>query len=289
MTVTPQIAALILLLVPGLLGHALFCAFTYTAKPSWSGRTVVALILSALSYLVLAGLRALTVNGVSLFGWLPDPSPLVNAVNSGVDEVLTANSLACVAVACVVSLALALGLVRAHNARLIHKLARFTGMTTKSGFESEWDSVMIQLARKRWIMVLMNDGSAFTGWLESHDVASDERAMVLSKVREYDSAGDHFAWPEAELLFMHKLDGVRAIRLIPVEEAPNAREAQGTEAVQADRQISEPKSQPTTEGAAASLADETNVASAEVQVGIHTLPGEHDDETRPHSPSTRHA
>jgi len=266
MTVTPQVAALVLLLVPGLLGHALFCAFTYTAKPSWSGRTVVALILSALSYLVIAGLRLVEFDGWSPFTWLPDPTPLVRVVNTGVDGVISADTLACVGIACVISTILTIGIVRAHNNRLIHKLARATGMTTKSGFESEWDSVMIQLARQRWVMLLMSDGSAFTGWLESHDVASDQRAIVLSKVREYDSAGNHFAWPEQELLFIHRCDNVRAIRLIPPEEAPDAREFETPTATQTNHRISEPKPQQPTQDPAAGLADKACIPVPQVQV-----------------------
>ncbi len=217
--VTPQAAALILLIVPGLLGHSLFCAFTYTAKPSWSGRTVVALILSTLSYLILAGLRSISVFGLAMFAWLPNPEPLVAALNNGTGGVININSLSCVGVACVLSVFMTLGLVLAQNARALHKAARRLGMTTNSGFETEWDSVMIQLARQRWVMLLMQDGSAFTGWLQSHDVASDQRAVVLSKVREYDAEGKNFMWPEKELLFLHSLESVRAIRLIPSEEA----------------------------------------------------------------------
>lgn len=213
MQITPQIAVYVLLLVPGLLGHAVFCAFTYTAKPTWSGRTVVAILLSAISYTSLALIRAW-----DRLAWLPDPVALLTAAEKGVPATVSADSLLCVLGACMLSVVFSLLIVAGHNHRTMFRIAQKVGLTTKSGFESEWDSAMVLRARSRWVMVLMKDGSAFTGWLESHDIASTDRGMVLSKVREYDREGNHFEWPADELLFMNSFADVRALRLIPNKE-----------------------------------------------------------------------
>ena len=214
MQITPQIAVYVLLLVPGLLGHALFCAFTYTAKPTWSGRTVVAILLSAVSYATLALLRTCD----RLACWLPDPVALLHAAENGIPATVSANSLLCVLGACMIAVFFSLLIVKAHNHRAMYVIAQMTGLTTKSGYESEWDSLMMRHARTRWVMLLMKDGSAFAGWVESHDIASTDRGIVLSKVREYDKEGDNFLWPDDELLYINSLADVRALRLIPNKE-----------------------------------------------------------------------
>lgn len=254
MQITPQIAVYVLLLVPGLLGHAIFCAFTYTAKPTWSGRTVVAILLSAVSYASLALLRTW-----DKLAWLPDPVALLNAAEKGIPATVSASSLLCVLGACLLSVVFSLLIVAGHNRRTMFRIAQKVGLTTKSGFESEWDSAMMLRARSRWVMVLMKDGSAFTGWVESHDIASADRGLVLSKVREYDKEGNSFEWPADELLFMNSLADVRALRLIPNKEPSNeqANPAEAAAAAAQDRdQISEYKPQSSPEGAAARLADQ---------------------------------
>ncbi len=208
MQITPQIAVYVLLLVPGLLGHAIFCAFTYTAKPTWSGRTVVAILLSAVSYASLAMLRTW-----DQLACLPDPVALLNADEKGIPATVSANSLLCVLGACVLAVIFSLLIVASHNHRTMFRIAQKVGLTTRSGFESEWDSAMMLRARSRWVMVLMKDGSAFTGWVESHDIASADRGLVLSKVRDYDKEGNNFEWPADELLFMNSLADVRTLRL----------------------------------------------------------------------------
>ncbi len=254
MQITPQIAVYVLLLVPGLLGHALFCAFTYTAKPTWSGRTVVAILLSAVSYASLSLLRMW-----DNLAWLPDPVALLNASEKGIPATVSANSLLCVLGACVLSVVFSMTIVAGHNHRTMFRLAQKVGLTTKSGFESEWDGCMMLRARTRWVMVLMKDRSAFTGWVESHDIASTERGLVLSKVREYDKDGNDFLWPADELLYINSLTDVRALRLIPNKEPCNeqANTADAGAASAQDRDtIREYKPEPSPEGAAARFTDQ---------------------------------
>lgn len=268
MQITPQIAVYVLLLVPGLLGHALFCAFTYTAKPTWSGRTVVAILLSAISYASLALLRTW-----DKLSWLPDPVALLNAAEKGIPATVSANSLLCVLGACVLSAVFALMIVAGHNHRTMFRIAQKVGLTTKSGFESEWDGCMMLRARTRWVMVLMKDGSAFTGWVESHDIASTDRGLVLSKVREYDKEGNNFQWPADELLYMNSLADVRALRLIPNKEPCNeqANTAEAGAAAAQDRDtIREYKPESSPEGAAARLTDEAVTIAGEN--GVLTTP-----------------
>ena len=264
MQITPQVAVYVLLLVPGLLGHALFSAFTYTAKPTWSGRTVVAILLSAISYTSLAVLRSW-----DTLAWLPEPVSLLNAAEKGVPATVAGESLLCVLGACVMSVIFSLLFVAVHNRRTLFLIAQKLGLTTKSGFESEWDSAMMLRARSRWVMVLMKDGSAFTGWLESHDVSSVERALVLSKIREYDKDGLSFEWPADELLYINGLADVRALRLIPHKE-PSNEHATSTEpaptTTQDRDQVGEYEPHSSPEGTAARLANETDADPSRAEV-----------------------
>lgn len=213
MQITPQIAVYILLLMPGLLGHAVFCAFTYTEKPTWSGRTVVAIVLSAASYLSLALLREW-----SWLWWLPDPQALLTAADKGIAGTLAPETILCVFAACVLGFVYSLGLVWSHNRRTLHRMAAKLHLTTKSGYINEWDSVMIEQARSRWVLVAMKDGTSFVGWLKSHDVSSLDRCIVLEKVRQQDKDDNGLAWPECELLVINSMADVRFLRLIPKEE-----------------------------------------------------------------------
>jgi hypothetical protein len=268
MEITPQLAVYVLLLVPGLLGHAIFCAFTYTAHPSWSGRIVVAILLSALSYTSLALLRTW-----DFMKWLPDPVVLLNAAEKGLAATVSLHSLACVFFACLLSGLFTILIVASYNHRTLFRIAQNIGLTTKSGFESEWDSAIMLRARHCWVMVLMKDGSAFTGWVESHDVASADRALVLSKIREYDASGSNFEWPPDELLFMNNLADVRALRLIPHRE-PNHEYTNAPQVVAAtaqDRdQISKHESEPGPEGPTARLADQTREIAGQGEVTGNT-------------------
>lgn len=216
MQITPQIAVYILLLLPGLLGHAILCAFTYTEKPTWSGRTVVAIVLSAASYLSLAFLRE-----VSWFRWLPDPQSLLTAADKGIAGTLAPETILCVFAACVLGFVYSLGLVWSHNRRTLHRMAAKLRLTTKSGYINEWDSVMIEQARSRWVLIAMKDGTSFVGWLKSHDVCSTDRCIVLENVRQQDKDDNGLQWPECELLVINSMADVRFLRLIPKEEVPN--------------------------------------------------------------------
>lgn len=261
MQITPQIAVYILLFLPGLLGHAIFCAFTYTERPTWSGRTVVAIVLSATSYLSLAFLRE-----VSWLRWLPDPQSLLTAADKGVAGTLAPETILCVFAACLLGFVYSLGLVWSHNRRTLHRMAAKLHLTTKSGYINEWDSVMIEQARSRWVLVAMKDGTSFVGWLKSHDVCSPDRSIVLEKVRQQDKEDNGFAWPESELLVINSMSDVRFLRLIPIEEVPDeqANSEQGIIVASGNRyQIGESEPKPVAEGTRARSADAARCIAGE--------------------------
>ncbi len=270
MQITPQIAIYVLLLLPGLLGHAIFCAFTYTEKPTWSGRTVVAILLSAASYLSLAGMRE-----VSWLRWLPDPQSLLTAADKGIAGTLAPETLVCVFAACVLGFVFSLGLVWSHNRRTLHRMAARLHLTTKSGYINEWDSVMIEQSRSRWVLVAMKDGASFVGWLKSHDVSSPDRCIVLEKVRQQDKDDNGLVWPECELLVINSMADVRFLRLIPKEEVPNeqANSEQRPIVVSEGRdKIGESEPKPAAEGASAGSADAAHfIAGENGQVTTQTI------------------
>ncbi|MBX3390370.1 MAG: hypothetical protein KF691_13050 [Phycisphaeraceae bacterium] len=259
MDVSPQIAVCVLLLVPGLIGHSLFCALTYTAAPSWSARTVIAIILSAFSYISISLLRCWPA-----LDWLPDPSTLLGLADKTTSAIFAPAQLMCVVIASGLALIFATLLVLAHNGRLVHRIAALVGMTTKNGFASEWDATLITRARDKWLMLLLNDGTAFTGWLKSHDVASEERALVLEKIREYDREGTSFLWPDDELLFLNDLSNVRAMRIIPVKEFSNEQVSAPTARVQCREEISEQQSQSAPKTGPAGFADQAGEIANEL-------------------------
>lgn len=241
MDISPELATYVFLLLPGLIGHALYSSFTFTKIPTWSGRTVIAIMLSAAAYISLGLLREW-----HWLAWIPDPRDMLNLPSSNFAGVFSTPTLLTVSLATVLSIVFSLLLTKANNHRLLHRVAGRLGLTSKSGFVSEFDSVMIQRARSRWVMLLMKDGSAFTGWLESHEVATDGRSLVLSKIREYDAEGLNFAWPSSELLYLDSLEEVRALRLIPPEEEHNDERKQPTQPTQ-PAELAEPtdSAQPT--------------------------------------------
>jgi len=197
---------------------------------------VVAIVRAAISYITLGALN-------SCLTWLPDPQVLLTAGDNGLSAALSPESLMSVFCASLFGLGYSLLLVAGHNGRVAHRLARRLGLTTKSGYISEWDAVMIQRARERWVLVAMKDGSAFTGWLESHDVASTDRCIVLSKVRQYDADQSNFLWQADELLVIENMTDVRFLRLIPTENH-NGQEAaaKSAETPAENREISQPES-----------------------------------------------
>ncbi len=263
MQITPQIAVYVLLLLPGLLGHAVFSAFTYTEKPTWSGRTVVAIVLSGAAYLTLAILRI-----VPVLDWLPDPQALIAAADHGLAGALSPDNILCVVLASVLAFVYSIGLVCSHNHRTLHRLANKLCLTTKSGYVNEWDSVMIEQARTRWVLISMKDGTSFVGWLRSHDVSSPDRCIVLEKVRQQDKEDNGLEWPERELLVINSMADVRFLRLIPNQEVPRdqpAREQRAAALPEHRDEVREPKPQPTAAGAATSGPDAAHFIAGEAE------------------------
>lgn len=261
MEITPQIAFYVLLLLPGLLGHAVFGALTYTEKPTWSGRTVVAIVLSAAAYLSLAVLRE-----APGFRWLPDPQAMLTAAGAGISGTLTFQTATCVLTASVLGVAYSLCLVWSQNHRFLYRLANKLKLTTKSGYVNEWDSVMIEQARSRWVLVAMKDGTSFIGWLKSHDVSSPDRCIVLENVRYQDQDDNGLQWPACELLVINGMEEVRFLRLIPKEgvlNEPAAREQELARVSQRRDQIGESEPKPGTEGASACRADTASFIAGE--------------------------
>lgn len=270
MQITPEIAIYVLLLLPGLLGHAVFCAFTYTAKPSWSGRTVVAVILSIVAYLSLVLLRE-----CSLFWWLPDPHALLTSADQGLHGILSAQTILCVFAACVLAFVYSLALVRLQNRQALHRFAAKLGLTTKSGYVSEWDAVMIERARDRWVLVAMKDGSMFQGWLRSHDVSSSDRCIVLSNVREYTRDNGNFLWADNDLFVVNGLSDVRFLRLIPNEVSHEQTNAAKPAAPTAElpTEVRESKPESPAEGSTAGGPDTADVVAGETrQVTVQSMP-----------------
>lgn len=210
---SPQVIVLVLLALPGLLGHAVFVALTYTVEPTWSARAVIGIILSAAAYALCAVLAS-----TQFARWLPDPNAMLEAVPNGLGSLCSWNTAGTVAVACVFAVFLG-GLVAVgHNHRLLHRTANRMGLTTRTGFVSEWDAAMLTRARDRWVYAVLEDGTAFGGWLQSHDIASEERTLVLSSVTQISPAGDSMSWPTDQILVLPSGVPIRYLRLISVQE-----------------------------------------------------------------------
>ena len=207
---SPEIVVFVLLLLPGLLGSCVFTTLTPTRAPTWTGRVVVSILFAFIGYIQLYLLS-------QSYPWLPDPQRLVKSSQDGISQVLGRDSLSVVGIASALVLPYALGAVLLYKSQVLHRIARYTGISSKTGYSSLWDHAAQEFACKCWVMVYLKDGYRFTGWLVVYSDASEERSLVLRNVREYDADGQSFLWPEEEMAVFHELSHVSLLRLIPYE------------------------------------------------------------------------
>ncbi len=222
---TPEIAVFVLLALPGFLALGLYTSLTPTRQHETANQIVLVIVLSILSYLVVAAAHAAwcaVPNPMALLAATEGPSTGGDgagaAAKRGLAAVFTPDVLLAVGAASLAAALLGLSLAFVSCNEWLHRFARRTGLSRKFGYSSHWDVVVHTVARKRWISVIFEDGAEYIGGLESYSDASDERSLLLGGVAKYDGEGKRVVWPKDDFLFIPDVSRVRSMRLVAVSK-----------------------------------------------------------------------
>lgn len=204
------IAVFVLLALPGLLAVGLCEALTSTRSQPVGSRVVIAIVLSALSYLLLAGLQVSLGRGSR---WVPNPAVLLHASTEDLATVFTPAVLTAVGGACLIAVCASLLLVLQANHELFHRACRWARLTRRCGYTCHWDAVVHRQGAGSWVHVKFKDGDEYVGAIESHSDASDERSLLLNPVSKMNSSDKSELWDENEFLFIPDISTVRSMRI----------------------------------------------------------------------------
>jgi hypothetical protein len=211
------IAVFVLLALPGLLAVGLCETLTPARSQGASIRVVVAVVLSTISYLLLAVLHSTLGPGSRL---VPNPSVLLDASTEDLASVFTPAVISAVGAACLIAVGASLLLVLQANHEILHRVCRRARLTRRCGYSCHWDAVVHRQGARGWVHVKFKDGDEYVGAIESHSDASDERSLLLNPVSKMISPGEPEAWGENEYLFIPDISTVRSmrIRVMPKEQ-----------------------------------------------------------------------
>jgi hypothetical protein len=223
----PEIAVFVLLVLPGLITLGLYQVLAPVKQHEITIQIVFAVVFSVVSYMIVALLHRLIV-------WIPDPTVLLDASKDELRSVFSRDSLVVVGVACVVATFLAALLVYQTCHEVLHRICRSLRITRRFGYTTHWDTVLMTSCKGRWINVKFLDGSEYVGALDNHSDSSEERSLLLCKVRRCIPDKDDDVWDEADLLFIPDVSTVRSMRISSPRKELDNEQSQTTNPNQAE-------------------------------------------------------
>jgi hypothetical protein len=203
---SPEIAAIVLLILPGLITLGLYQTLAPVKEHEITVQIVFAIIFAITSYVLVAAIH-------SFITWIPDPTVLLDASKGDLRMVFSLDSLLAVGAACIVSVTIAILLVVQTYNEWLHRICRHVKLTRRIGYASHWDCVAHTKGRRSWIAIRFENGSEFIGALESYSDTSEERSLLLTQVAKVTRGENREDWADNEYLFIPDISTVRSMRI----------------------------------------------------------------------------
>lgn len=157
---------LLLLLFPGFITDSVCNSLTVYRSGNTFDRIVRALVFSIINYMIIKWLYGLF-----------DIDYLVSSLS--INDILNPNGvLALILIeSCIMGIILAV----LNNYDILHKLARYFRLTSRTGRDDLWQDIFLDYKGEIWVRVIFEDGTIITGFPDYYSDNQDRRELFLGK------------------------------------------------------------------------------------------------------------